>query len=169
VADQRARIQREASAVLQPGEPILAAVRATTQHVGVGALGGLLMVLALSVEQRNIARDSGFPAATNMLLAATDRRLLVFRRGSFSRSGRFLADIQFGRLRRVSMDGQGLNKGLRFVFDTGASVAFTTYRTDHPDRFIETVNRAIDTRLALVPPIPPRPTIPLVLPPPPPG
>ena len=166
MTDFRANVQRAASGVLEPGEPVLATVRAMTEHVGVAALGGLLLILALSVEKRNLARDHGFPAATNMLLAASDRRVLVLRRGSFNRTGRFLGDIQFGRLRRVSVDRQGLNKGLRFVFDTGANVAFTTYRTDHPDQFTETLNRAIEARLALSPTPPPPPVIPVVPPPP---
>ena len=66
----------------------------------------------------------------------------------------------------MSVERHGLNKGLRFVLDTGADVTFTTYRTDHPDGFAGTVNRAITARLLEVPVVVPPAPIPAIPPPP---
>jgi hypothetical protein len=86
VADHRARLQRDGRRVLQPGERVLATVRAATEGSVVGALGGALVLLVLAADQRRSAEAEGFPASMNMVLAVTDRRLLVFRRFFLRRS-----------------------------------------------------------------------------------
>jgi len=167
VTDHRARIQGAASAVLEPGEPVLAATRAATEGSALGILGGVALILALSAEHRSRANAQGFPASMNMILAVTDRRLLVFQARSLRRA-RFRGEVAFDQLRDISVQRRGLSPRLRFELASGAEVRFTTYRTDHPEAFAEAANRARRARVESSLAVPPPPAIPAVLPPPPP-
>jgi Bacterial PH domain len=166
VGDHRAKIQRASSQVLQPGEKVLAAVRAAAESSPIGALGGLVTILALAANDRDHARDQGFPASLSMILAVTDRRLLVFRQALFNGTPKFQGGVPFEAVRRVMVQRRGLSPRLRFVMASGAEVTFTTYRLDHPERFAQALNRAREAWAAVAPALPPPPATPVVPPPP---
>jgi hypothetical protein len=166
MADYRSAIQRRCQAVLQPGERVLATVRAAAEVSTMGLLGGIPALLALSIDARREAEARGFPAATRMVLAATDRRLLVLplkvRRPKVLRGA-----MPLEALKTVTVELRGLNPRLRFVMASGAEVTFTTYRLDHPDEFVRVLNTARERWTPPVPTIPSLPAAPVVPPPPP--
>jgi hypothetical protein len=156
--------------VLQPGERVLAAVRAVPEGSALGALGGLITVLVLASERRREAEASGFPASRSMLLAVTDRRVLVFRNSVFHRLLIFRGEVPFESLQRATVDRRGLNLELRFLMSSRAQVCFTTYRLDHPQEFTQVLNRALQERAHLLPVAArPAPSQDMPLPPPPPS
>jgi len=165
LADYRAKIQRQGQAVLQTGESILATARAAVDGSPFAILGGLPAVLALSLSERSDARAKGFPASGQMVLAVSDRRLLVFELPVFRRPPKFRGEVPFEALENVSLRG-GLNPRFRFVLASGAEVTFTTYRLDHPEEFTRVLNRARQTRAA-APSVAQSPSTPVVPPPPP--
>jgi hypothetical protein len=142
VGDHRGKIHRASRPWLQPGETVLAAVRAAAESSPIGALGGLVTILALAANERDHARDQGFPASLSMILAVTDRRVLVFRPGFFNTSPKLQGVVPFEALRGVTVQRRGLSPRLRFVMASGAEVTFTTYRRDHPEPFAQTLNGA---------------------------
>jgi hypothetical protein len=168
LADYRAKIQRKHQAVLQPGERVLATARAAAEGSPLAALGGLTTLLVVSAEARSQANAQGFPASMQMLLAVTDRRLLVFRTSALLRRHGLRGEVPFEALRDVSLERRGLSPRLRFVLLSGAVITFTTYRLDHPDEFVRVLNDAREARIPGGPPFPPPPTMAVVVPPPPP-
>jgi hypothetical protein len=167
MADYRARLQRAGKHVLQPGEPILAAVRAATEGSPLGALGGVVVLLALSADHRDRAKEQGFPASMNMILGTTDRRLLVFRASVLHRLPALLGEVPFEGLQDVRVERRGMSPRLRFVLASGAELTFTTYRLDKPERFVEALHRARAARPKSGSSVPPPLPIPVVPPPPP--
>ena len=141
MADYRAKIQRKSQALLRTGEPVLATVRATVEGSPIGALGGLPALLALAADQRSHVEAQGFPASMHMVLAVTDRRLLVFRL-AFGRLHGLRGEVPLDTLHGASLERRGLSPRLRFVLASGAEMTFTTYRLDHPDEFIRVVKEA---------------------------
>jgi hypothetical protein len=169
MTDHRARVERHARGLLAPGEPVIAAVRAATDGADVGVLlFGLGGALAHAAKTRDEAEEMGFPASTNMVVAATDRRLLIFRNTLFDRALVFRGEVRFESLQRVTLR-RGLNAQLRFELIPRGVVVFTTYRLDHPDGFVRAVNDAIDAHARLHPvAVDATPGPPLPFPPPPP-
>jgi hypothetical protein len=165
MADYRAKIQRKNKPLLEPGERVLATVRAAIEGPPLAMLGGAALVLALSADARIDAEAKGFPAAINMLLAVTDRRLLVFRRLFLRRSHGFRGQLAFEALGSANLERRGMSPRLHFVLASGAELTFTTYRLDHPDEFIRILNSTRQTATAVRVPSPP--TIPVVPPSPP--
>ena len=142
-------------------------MRAATEGSALGILGGVALILVLSAEHKRRANAQGFPASANMVLAVTDRRLLVFEARSLRRAHRFRGEVAFDQIRDASLQRRGLSPRLRFELASGAEVRFTTYRTDHPDTFVEAVNRAREARVGSSPTIPAPPATPALPPPPP--
>jgi hypothetical protein len=165
LADYRAKIGKSRS-VLQSGEPVLATVRAAVEGSPLGVLGGIPALLAVSSVERSHAVAQGFPASRQMVLAVTDRRLLVFRTRSLRRRLEFRGEVPFEALHAVSLH-PGLSPRLRFVLSSGAELTFTTYRLDHPNEFIRVLNRARQDRTPAAPGIPKPAPIPVIPPPPP--
>jgi hypothetical protein len=168
LADYRAKIQRKNQDVLQPGERVLATARAAAEGSPLAAVGGLPTILAFAAEARGQAAAQGFPASMQMVLAVTDRRLLVFRTLVLRRRHRLQGAVPFEALRVVSLERRGLSPRLRFVLMSGAVLTFTTYRLDHPDEFVRVLNSARDARFPGGPPVPSPQKMPVVVPPPPP-
>jgi len=150
VADHRARIQRAGRGLLQPGEPVLASVRAAAEGSPLGALGGLVVLIALAADQRSRAEDQGFPASMQMVLAVTDRRLVVFRKSLFPL--RFRGELPLEAIQAVSVERRGMSPRLRFVLSSRAELTFTTYRLDHPDEFVRAFEQAREDRTRVVSP-----------------
>jgi len=167
VADYRAQIQRKNRAVLQPGERVLATARAAVEGPPLALLGGAALMLALSSDRRIQAEAKGFPAAMNMLLAVTDRRLLVFRRLFLRRSHGFRGELPFEALHSSTVERRGMSPRLRFVLASGAEFTFTAYRLDHPDEFVRVLNEARRTGTVSAARVSLPPQIPVVPPPPP--
>ena len=153
--------------MLQPGEPVLATARAAVEASPLGLLGGIPAILALSAEQRSQAVARGFPASGQMVLAVTDRRLLVFDMPAFRQRPKLRGEVPFEVLQDAVLQRGGLNSRFRFVLRSGGEVTFTTYRLDHPEEFIQVLNRAHHARALAVPEMPEAPQIPVVPPPPP--
>jgi hypothetical protein len=168
LADYRAKIQRKNQAVLQPGERVLATARAAAEGSPLAALGGLTALLVVSAHSRSQANAQGFPASMQMLLAATDRRLLVFRTSTLLRRHKLRGEVPFEALRDVSLERRGLSPRLRFVLASGADLSFTTYRLDHPDEFVRVLNEVRAAHVVAAPPVHSPPEAALVIPPPPP-
>jgi hypothetical protein len=166
MADYRAKIQRKGQAVLQPGEQVLATSRAAVEGPSVGVVGGLPTVLALTASKRSRVEAQGFPASMNMILAVTDRRVLVFRRLFLRQRYAFRGEVPFAALQSVSVERRGLSPRLRFVLASGAELMFTTYRLDHPDEFVRILNQGCRAWALVAPRVRP-PAIPVVPPPPP--
>ena len=167
MGDFRKRVLHAGRDVIQPGEPVLATVRAATEGSPLGALGGVLLLTVLAADARSDAEAKGFPASMNMILAVTDRRLLVFRRRLFGRTGSrsFRGHVPLEWLSGVTLERRGLSPRLRFALTSGVEVTFTTYRVDRPNVFVETVDQARQAWSHIAPPIPP--SAPPVVPPPP--
>jgi hypothetical protein len=124
-------------------------------------------MLALSSDRRIQAEAKGFPAAMNMLLAVTDRRLLIFQRLFLRRSHGFRGELPFEALGSATVERRGMSPRLRFVLASGAEVTFTTHRFDHPQEFIRILNSARQTGTVSPARVSPPPPIPAVPPPPP--
>jgi hypothetical protein len=169
VAEHRARVERVAGKLVEPGESVLAAIRAASEGSALGAVGGIPLLLLLAADQRAENKTLGFPSATNMVLAATDRRLLVFRNAIFNRALTYLGDVPFEAVQAVTIERRPRGPRLRFEMTSRAHVEFTAYRLDRPEGFVRTVNQAIEARRAQVPARPDTAaTVGLRLPPPPP-
>jgi len=164
VPDYRGKIERKAQNLLHPGEHVLATVRAAPVGSPLAAAGGLVVLAIVSTQRAKTAQEQGFPASSGMVLAVTDRRLLVFRQNF---GLKYRGELPLEKIRGVSLERRSLGLRLRFVLSSRAEVTFSTYRADHPDQFVEAVNRAVQARVPVTPPdATARPT-PAVPPPPP--
>jgi hypothetical protein len=167
VANQGRKIQRAGTEVLRPGEPILANVRAAAETSSLGLLGGAVVQAFLAGDERRRVEGLGFPAASNMILGVTDRRLLVFRAPFLFTRPRFRGEVPFEWLQGAFIERRGMSPRVRFVLSSGVEVTFTTYRRDHPDAFVRILNRAREARPMTTPPIAQPHSQPVVPPPPP--
>ncbi len=167
MADHRAKIERAARGILHPAEQVLATVRAVPKTSPVGLLGGVVVQAVLVSEERRRVEELGFPASSSMVLAVTNRRLLVFRTPSLGASAKFKGEVPYGRLRGVEVDRRGLNASLRFFLEPRGEVSFTTYRRDHLEAFVDALTRSHRAWSTTAVPAAPTPSIPAVPPPPP--
>src|SRR2546423_15674310 len=103
------QLEPHTSEVLAPGEHLVAATRALSVGAFEGRLGilgelltGAIMQSLLTGESVRRAHRAGFPAAPRMVIAMTDRRLLVWRAAFFSHKPvRFLGDVPLHRLTAI--------------------------------------------------------------------
>jgi hypothetical protein len=128
---------------LGPDERFLAVVRATPgTSVAWLALGLLVRAIMNSAWTQRVAQ-SGFPGAESMLVALTDRRVVVFRRADFTgRVRNALGSFPLERLRDVRVE----KKRLHFDFRDAAPVVVNVGRGDDPRSFAEHARTAIAQR-----------------------
>ena len=127
---------------LEPGEHVLATARAAVATSPVSLLGGAVVAAALAADERSKLRSLGFPAATQMVLGLTGRRLLVFKRRFLSRRpGRLTGYLPVARLTDMSLERRNLQRHLWITLDGGTTIKLVTYKADRPERMTEAFRR----------------------------
>jgi len=145
----------------------VATVRAVIEAPSLSVIGGIPAILASSAAQKRRVVAQGFPASGQMVLAVTDRRLLVFQMPVFHQRPKLQGEVPFESLRAVSLDRAGLSPKLRFVLASGAEVTFATYRLDRPEEFVRVLDRAFQTQAFTDAQDSQPPPVPAIPPPPP--
>lgn len=146
MSDPRVGLQRHAASVLAPGEPLLASVRA----MPVGPFGGSMGVFAgaamgavvqsiatsRSVKQAALSR---FPLAGRMVVAISDRRILIWQTGGFlgGTITKFLGQIPLGRISRIDAESAPGRSMLTFVLSDAPPVTMEADKRDGTERFVE--------------------------------
>jgi hypothetical protein len=137
--------------VLVPGETLLASVRATpvgpfggSMGIFAGAVVGAVVqsiAVSRSVKQASLSR---FPLAGRMVIAITDRRLLVWQLGGLLGGSitRFLGPVPLGRIGRVELDSVPGRSMLTFVMRDAPPVGVETDKRDTPQGFVQAFHRS---------------------------
>jgi hypothetical protein len=152
LSDHRLELQRHAARVLAPDEHVLAAVRAMPVGLYGGSMGiysGAVVgavVRSVAVSQAvKRAALSRFPLAGRMVIAMSDRRILIWQTRSFVHGaiGRLLGQIPLSRLSTVEVETVAGRSRLIFVFRDARAVTIEADTRDDPQRFVEAYRRWI--------------------------
>jgi hypothetical protein len=135
VAELIREAERAAGTSLAPGERVLACVRAQPRGAAFSAVAGLVVHSLVLRRRRAEAEASRFPVARSMLIALTDRRLLIWRRsGLAGRSGVLLGEVLLTRVAHVSVEGRVGSHTLTFHLVDAPAVTVEVLRRDQPER-----------------------------------
>ncbi|HEV8419907.1 MAG TPA: hypothetical protein VGR13_00985 [Actinomycetota bacterium] len=156
-------LPRHAVSVLAPGEHLLAAVRAMPVGLFGGsmgvfagaAMGAVIQSIAISRSVKRAAL-SRFPLAGRMVVAITDRRILIWQMGGLlgGTITRLLGQVPLGRISRLELESvPGRNK-LVFVLRDAPVVTVEADKRDASDRFVEAFRRSVAGDGVATPPAP---------------
>jgi hypothetical protein len=135
VAELIREAERAAGTGLAPGERVLACVRAQPRGAALSAVAGLVVHSLVLRRRRVEAEASGFPVARSMLIALTDRRLLIWRRSGLGRrGGTLLGEVLLTRVAHVSIEGRVGSHNLTFHLVDAPAVTVEVLRRDQPER-----------------------------------
>jgi hypothetical protein len=130
-----------------------------------GILGGLLAgaiveAIVIARYKRQAARSS-FPAASQMAIGMTDRRLLVWKRRFLSsRLHGPIGEVPLSRVARISAQPTFGRVRLSFVLVDADPVTLEAYKNDEPERLVQAINQRSPAQVPVMegaPAIPPPP------------
>jgi hypothetical protein len=150
-------LEAEAAPHLEPGERIVAGARVNQRGrtVGTGLNGGIGGRAGAVVGQRLVRPGGaarapvGFPATTQMALALTDRRLMVFARGSVTgRPKDYLASLRLDEIADVEYVPGRIVPHLVLRLANGTRVELEALRIDAPEELAQALQEALRRRVA---------------------
>jgi hypothetical protein len=148
----RVELPRHAAGVLAPGELLLASARAMPVgpfggSMGVfagAAMGAVIQSIAISRSVKRAAL-SRFPLAGRMVVAISDRRILIWRMGGLlgGTITTLLGHVPLSRIARVELESVPGRSKLMFVLRDAPVVTIEADKRDAPDRFVEAFRQSV--------------------------